>query len=250
MSAAQAQIDQCKRARNEKLLVLHHELLYPAFLGAVLFEFARKAYPGFLLVDFPLITSNIAWFTLNFRWFATALWFMLYFTVAFLALHDTKECARFRDHFGWIPFLANFVEIAAILLVLVALSLPHSAELGKTEPLKLNYPYIFVVWMLIPVTAAISNYVSRRIVHGAISLAAFVLGLTGYCLNGRVDWEHGYGYWVLLTVIYLPLAAYYWYVFWPAATRPWLWLGFQMQDNCRWPEWAPRGPARPPVAKI
>jgi hypothetical protein len=241
IAESQTQIAQNKRiSRNEKFLVLHHELLYPAFLGAVLFEFAKKVFPGLLPIDFHWLASNVAWFTLNLRWSLTALWFMLYFTVAFLALHDTQKCAKSKEHFGWIPFLANFAEIAVILLVFVAISPTPptpSAEEHTSEPLKLKYEYIFFAWMLIPVTAAISNYSSRRIVHGTISLLALLSGCIGLCLNGWIDWEHYAAYWVLLVVMYLIVAIYCRYVFRPAAITGCWWLKFKMRDNCRWPGW-------------
>src|SRR5271166_884651 len=88
-----------------RYLVLHHELLYPAFLGAVLFEFARKIIEdGFAEFFSKVIYGGLS---NELLWFLSALWFLLYFTVAFFALAETKT----PDKFGICSFIANLLEI-------------------------------------------------------------------------------------------------------------------------------------------
>src|SRR5580692_8086377 len=88
-----------------KLHTLHRDLFYPAFLGAVLFEFSRS-----IISDW---NAGIHWL-----WFFSALWFIAYFSAAFLSL-DRAD----RKDFGVIPFFANFSEIGLILYISISIAL-------------------------------------------------------------------------------------------------------------------------------
>jgi uncharacterized membrane protein len=212
--------DAKEKARNEKLLALHQELLYPAFLGAVLFELARKIIPG-------LITLDCHWFFANSRWLATALWFVLYFSVAFLALHTTAKTTGGPEKFGRASFFANLVEIAVILLVSVAISLvedPNSLTPSRsTHDPELQYRGVFLAWMLIPITAAVSNHYSGRPIHCRISIVAGVIGGVGL-LFLFVGWKVRSEYWIVLAIMYSLLLAYYSIVFRPPS-EPKRWWG-------------------------
>ena len=209
---------------NEKLHALHHELFYPAFLGAVLFEFVRA----------------FAQHSLGLLWFLSALWFVVYFSVAFLALGKTVP-----GKFGIIAFAANFLEIALILYVAFSFE-PHanSGQSDHSAAANLKYNIIFLGWFFIPITAAISNYNSGRIVHGTISIVAMLVAVIGWFLWCN-DPDLGGIYWGLLGVMYLLLVPYFVVAFGTAAALPpcRVCLDFRLKEGtCCQPEWAPADP--------
>jgi hypothetical protein len=172
---------------RHKLLALQHELLYPAFLGAALFEFAKK-----IIEDFPNI---------NLLWLSSGSWFVLYFSVAFLSLAEAKP-----EKFGGKSFFANLLEIGVILKAVVSISLiapaaDHNSQHAVHCP-QLNYTGIYLSWILIPITALASNFWSDRTVRTAISIAAVLLGIIGLC-SGQTSYPF------LLFLMYLLLAVYY-----------------------------------------
>jgi hypothetical protein len=213
--------DMMKGRTNEKLLALHHELLYPAFLGAALFEFARKIVHGLVPLDFPCFSSNLQWFSSNRLWLATALWFILYFSVAFLALAQTAETPEKAKLFGPWAFVANLAEISVILLVSVALALIENSDKPSAPPstavhhIELNYPGIYLGWLLIPITGSASNWFSYRDVYVVISGIAIIVGLLGL-------FKVGIPYFILLIIAYILLALYLWSVFDPVRSKRWL----------------------------
>jgi hypothetical protein len=182
-------------SERNKLLTLHHELLYPAFLGAALVEFAERiAKEGIDCDSLP--------------WLISALWFLLYFSVAFLGLAEADEDTK-RDTFGKTAFWANLFEIGIILGVSVFIERIDSA----TKEHYLRYWLIYGSWMAIPVTGGVSNYYSARPVRMALSAAAFLVGLVGLCVEaasakGYITWTAGY-YWIALIVMYLLLLLYF-----------------------------------------
>jgi hypothetical protein len=179
---------------QNRLLILHHELLYPAFAGAALFEFAKKV-------------AEVGIAQVESLWFFSALWFLLYFSVAFLALAaaQKREDETGKQQFGIASFFANLVEIGVILYTTVGLEVTNT----HTQAQELNYTLVYVAWMAIPATAAISNFCSGRAVHTVLSVCAFAVGAVGFF------WvkEAAYGYSVLLFIMYLLLLGYYCVVF-------------------------------------
>jgi hypothetical protein len=194
---------------RNRLVILHHELLYPAFLGAVLFEFAKR----------PIVDGFAK---LNVLWFLSALWFVLYFSVAFLALSEAHETDAGRTDaegrtFGRIPFFANLGEIAVILAVAV------SNELIETPGFHdLNHLIIYASWVLLPLTAGISNHFSGRSVYLGLSVAAFLVGVIGLMLVWT-GYSNNCSYLVLLLVMYWLLLQYYRAKFWNCT----LWRTYQ-----------------------
>lgn len=167
---------------HHKLFALHHELLYPAFLGAALFEFARR-----VIEDYAIINSV---------WFFSGLWFVLYFSIAFIALAETKP-----NSFGLIPFFANLFEILVILNAIVSISLV-AQDHAQAAP-ELRYFGIYLSWILIPITAVVLNICARRTVHTALSLGAIVIALIGLRWGQNIEIYRG-----LLFLMYLLLFAY------------------------------------------
>ncbi len=142
---------------SDKLLVLHHELLYPAFAGAALFEFADNvARHGYSKPDL--------------LWAATAVWFLFYFCIAFLALAEANVAGRERK-FGVLSFAANLAEIIIILAVSVSLVPDANA------PRQIDYNFVYWGWVWLPITGGVSNFCSDRPVRTAISVCAIVIGL-------------------------------------------------------------------------
>jgi hypothetical protein len=166
---------------HHKLFALHHELLYPAFLGAALFEFARR-----VIEDYAIINSV---------WFFSGLWFVLYFSIAFIALAETKP-----QSFGLISFFANLFEILVILNAIVSISLVAQDHAAAPE---LRYFGIYLSWILIPITAVVLNICARRPIHTALSLGAIVIALIGLTWGQNIE-----TYRVLLVLMYLLLFAY------------------------------------------
>jgi hypothetical protein len=183
-----------------RLLTLHHELLYPAFLGAALFEFARRLVPVSSQLGF-------SWLASNFLWVATSLWFMLYFSVAFLALAETSENSE-KYQFGFWSFITNLLEISLILLVSVLL-IGAEPELGKSYDQTLNYKVIFWGWLLIPITGGISNKLSGRHVRWWVTVPAILIGSIGLLSGCLLDGEIGRLYWILLAGMYFLLFCYF-----------------------------------------
>jgi hypothetical protein len=169
---------------HHKLFALHHELLYPAFLGAALFEFARR-----VIEDYALINS---------AWFFSGLWFVLYFSVAFLALAATEP-----KSFGLVSFFANLFEISIILNAIVSISLVAQDHAPNGAAPVLKYFGIYLSWLLIPITAVVLNICARRTIHTALSLCAIVIALIGMIWGQDIE-----TYRVLLFVMYLLLVAY------------------------------------------
>lgn len=195
-----------------KLLTLHHELLYPAFLSAALFEFAKAVlarvapYHAALyqaVLGGPLgqvVASAISRITfLDCLWFFSALFFLLYFSAAFLALSEADEPEN-RAAFKFPSFAANLVEIGIILVVSILIA-------PTDEPLHisyLNYSLIYVSWVLIAFTGGVSNFFSNRKVRFILSLAAIAMG----CLGLFVVGDTKAGYTILLATMYFLLVIY------------------------------------------
>jgi hypothetical protein len=182
-----------------KYLTLHQELLYPAFLGAVLFEFAKKIIEdGFFEFFDKVIHGGLS---NELLWFISALWFLLYFTVAFFALKDPEA----RDKFGILAFGANLFEIGVILYVAGSIQLikPHGYTGG------LNYNGIYWGWIWITITAAASNLFSKRRVHWRLGIIASLVGVFGLAVVGsRMN-----GYFGVLSAMYVLLGIYFCKVF-------------------------------------
>jgi hypothetical protein len=173
---------------RHKLYALHHELLYPAFLGAALFEFARR-----------LIEDGSA---INIVWFFSGLWFVVYFSVAFVALAETPPRS-----FGRIAFIVSFAEIAIILYAIVSISLvaasPDTSGHAHSSTPQLNYFGIYLSWILIPITAVILNFCARRTIRTALGVAAIVLAAYGLAAGQSIK-----SYCWLLFLMYLLLFFY------------------------------------------
>jgi hypothetical protein len=186
--------------QRNKLLTLHHELLYPAFLGAALVEFAER-----------VAKDGIDWSSVP--WLVSALWFLLYFSVAFLALAEADDDTK-RGAFRGGAFAANLAEIAVILLVSVFIEQVDTS----TKVHVLRYWLIYLSWIAIPLTGSLSNNCSGRTVHIGLSYAAGTAGAVGLLLlwaEASTIW-----YWAILTFMYVLLGIYYRAVFW--GTRLWL----------------------------
>ncbi len=198
--------------QDNRLLTLHHELLYPAFLGAALFEFARRFIPGVEHFD-------ISWFQQNLLWIATSLWFVIYFSVAFLSLAKTASTPDLASKFGLPSFFANLIEISLIVgisgLIIESHGLSDNAAHGLSdkaaaaaaEP-KLNYFFIFLGWILIPFTGGISNWFSGRHVRWLISFPAIAIGVVGMAWGYANRWDIDCGYLLSLVFAYGLLFAY------------------------------------------
>lgn len=184
---------------RNKLLTLHHELLYPGFLGAALVEFAER------VANHGIDGDSVPWLI-------SALWFLLYFSVAFLALAEADEDGK-REKFGIVAFLANLAEIAVILCVSVYIE----REIPGTKTHVLRYWLIYASWIAIPITGGLSNYYSGRPVRAAISVIAIVVGLLGLGVEAASSWNYiGWAacyYWAALVVMYLLLFLYFRTVF-------------------------------------
>jgi hypothetical protein len=185
---------------RNRLLTLHHELLYPAFLGAALFEFTRRLVPG-------LVHDGFLWFETNALWIATSLLFMLYFSVAFLALAEAVDAKS--DKFGCVSFAANLAEISLILGISVLLIDNNAPQEGESlAPKTLNYLFVYISWILIPLTGGISNGFSDRPVRWAVSIIPGVIGLVGIVWGYQSGWDLGGRYWILLSVMYASFVVY------------------------------------------
>jgi hypothetical protein len=158
------------------------------------FEFARKiieeGFVKFFCKVFRWELSN------ELLWFISALWFLLYFTVAFLALKDPKSQHRFNIF----AFGANLFEIGVILYVAGSIQLIKLD--GYTSGLK--YYGIYWAWILIPITAALSNVFSKRGVHWWLGMIASLIALFGLDFIG----DRMNGYFGVLIAMYVLLAIY------------------------------------------
>jgi hypothetical protein len=163
---------------TNKLLALHNDLLYPAFAGAALFEFADN-----------LARNGFAWSDL--LWAASGSWFLFYFSAAFLTLKEAR-----KEKFGLPSFVANWVEIGIILFVCVSVE-PESSR-------SIHYDRVYWSWVLIPITGGTSNFCSDRPVRTLLSLGTIGIGL----LSRYVwSWSDGAYEWELL-FMYVLLALY------------------------------------------
>src|SRR5262249_4123455 len=129
--------------------------------------------------------------------FISALWFLLYFTVAFLALKDPRA----QHTFNVFAFGANLLEIGVILYVAGSIQLIKAH--GYTGGL--NYYGIYWAWILIPITAALSNVFSRRRVHWWLGMIASLVGWLGLELVG--DRMNGFS--GVLIAMYVLLSIYF-----------------------------------------
>ncbi len=172
----------------KKLLPLHQGLIYPAFLGAALVDFAKP----FVAAGW----SGLA--TINIVWIFSGLWFALYFSVAYLIFFDTDENA-----FGVVSFIANFVEVTVILATSIAIT---SSEGGLKSG---DINVIYISWIIIPITGSLSNYFSGRTVRFILSLAALLIGVAGHCFFATSIEAYN----IFLTTMYLLLFAYLFTIF-------------------------------------
>jgi hypothetical protein len=189
---------------RNKFLTLHHELLYPAFAGAALVEFAEK-----------LVNEGITFEAAHLLWMASALWFLLYFSVAFLGLAEADE-PETRGEFGPRAFTANLAEIGVILWVSLRIVSFDTANLPH-----LRYWLIYLSWILIVLTGGMSNYFSARAVRGALSIGAMVVGalglialLVGWLRRGNPETALNSCYYLAaLAIMYVLLGLYFRAVF-------------------------------------
>jgi hypothetical protein len=172
-----------------KLLTMHRELLYPGVLGAALFEFGKTFAKTAVTEPEKLSLLPVA----------SSLWFLLYFSAAFLAL-VAADTDLMRDRFGKVSFFANLAEIGIILLVSLCIEIPDAAG----NP-RLNYWLIYLSWILIPLTGGLSNACSGRTIRTALSLAAIGIGCFGLS-NAERGADH---YGPALFFMYLLLIVYY-----------------------------------------
>jgi hypothetical protein len=186
--------------KNRRLLVLHHELLYPALLGAALFEFTQNLEP--LGSAFDILPDSWS----RFLRLASALWFMLYFSVAFLALPEMAARKQQAWQFGRWSFAANLVEVFFILFV--AFAIIETMRIGSV-----NYPAIFWGWLVIPVTGGIANCCSGRPIHWHLSCIAMFVGGTGLIWGYTFGWDIERNYTDILFVMYILLICYFLVVF-------------------------------------
>lgn len=212
---------------HNKLLALHRELLYPAFLGAVLFEFARKIaemLPDSRAAFWQGIFSNgfnlICIYSDQLIWFFTALWFLLYFSVAFLSLSGAERRqaeleavaaqtgTQPQNEFCQVAFWANLAEIVLILFVGFGLSVVDRSKDPHQALYQVNYFVVFLGWLLIPVTAWISNEFSERSVRQLLSVMSIFFGFFGLLLQ-RLSMLNNVVYVWLLIMMYLLLIVYY-----------------------------------------
>jgi hypothetical protein len=151
---------------KNKLLKLHHELFYPAFLGAVIYDFARKVAEEW--------SSGFDYLQLF-----SVLFFIAYFSAAFLSLAEAEEDENAIPpfKFGFIAFIANFFEIGLILYISTLIASP------KFDAARYDEVYFF--WIAIPLTAFISNIYSGRRVRKLLSGTAFAVGLMGLIFAGQ-----------------------------------------------------------------
>jgi hypothetical protein len=181
-----------------RLLTLHHELLYPAFLGAALFEFAKK-----IAEEGPFTLLKKIWddfYGVDAIWFFSGLWFLIYFSAAFLAFTEPTT------KFGWRAFFANLIEIGFILYVTLAIARQDASG----AIIGIDYGLIYITWIAIPVTGGASNLWSDRHVHRVLSVAVILLGAFGL-VTYKFGFWHGAGlHYVLQAVMYVLLLAYIW----------------------------------------
>jgi hypothetical protein len=192
-----------RKTSRERLLTLHHELLYPAFLGAALFEFAKQVFPDGTSKFFTTELFHDGITDAPVVWFLTALFFLLYFSVAFLALSDAEKKP---NKFSGVSFVANLFEIGVILLVSISIA---TIDTSSHNISSINYTFIYTAWMLMPICGGVSNLFSGRTVHTMLSIGALIMGILG--LAFVKTWS--LGYYVLLLVMYFLLFVYYHNIF-------------------------------------
>jgi hypothetical protein len=136
---------------------------------------------------------------INCLWFFSALWFIAYFSAAFLTFEETED-------FGVIAFIANLFEIGLILYISISIALIKQQELIK-------YRDVYFCWIAIPLTALVANLYSNRTVRTWLSVAAVTCGLFGlFCAQNSLYW-----YRALLCLMWFLLFCYFTIVFdkWP-----------------------------------
>ena len=161
----------------------------------MLFEFSNKIIEGGFIEFFSKVICG----GLNneLLWFLSALWFLLYFTVAFFALAETETPDKFKIG----SFIANLLEIGVILFVALSIQLiqPYGSSGG------LYYNGIYGSWIAITGTAALSNVLSARRVHWDLSIVASLIGIFAL---GVVGSRMG-AYLVVLIAMYVLLGIYF-----------------------------------------
>jgi hypothetical protein len=162
---------------HDKLLPLHQNLIYPAFLGAALVNFAQ------LLLGIPISR----YLEIDWLWLALGLWFILYFGASFLVLLEAQ-----KNHFRYLAFLANLAEVFVILFASIAITQADPFSLNGARP---GYPSatwptsgiefwkIFASWLAIPLTAGFANWFSQRPVKVVLSLFAMAIAVVGLCAS-------------------------------------------------------------------
>ena len=145
---------------REKLLLLHQNLIYPAFLGVLLVNFAQ------IFLDIP----STKYLMIDWLWLLLGAWFIFYFCAAYLVLLQAR-----KEDFGWWAFCANLFEVIVILIA--------ATTITKADPFGLNnsieFSTIFACWLAIPITAAISNGFSNRWIKTLLSLGVVIVAAVG-----------------------------------------------------------------------
>ncbi len=195
---------------RKRFLQLHQTLFYPAFLGVLLVGFFQL----FLGISFRRLPEiDLLWLTLN-------LWFIFYFCAAYLVLLEADE-----EDFRLGAFLANFAEVLVILYASTTLTQAdpfglHGKSPGSTPGWPtgdIEFRKIFVSWLLIPITAGLANWFSKRWVKGLLSLTVVLIAATGWCMSSRHMLSHC-GAVTFTILMFIALIVYYVAL---SKNRPW-----------------------------
>jgi hypothetical protein len=159
-----------------KLLLLHQNLIYPAFLGVLLVNFTQ------VLLGIP--ASRL--FEIDWLWLLLGAWFILYFCAAYLVLLEGR-----REDFGYWAFLANLVEVVVILFASMAIAQADPFGLKGAKPGStpgwptgdIEFWRIFASWLAIPITAAFANGFSERRIKTPLSVFVVVVAAIGLYLS-------------------------------------------------------------------
>jgi hypothetical protein len=166
-------------AMHGRLLLLHQNLIYPAFLGALLVGFAQ------LLLGIEV--SRLI--EIDWLWLLLGLWFILYFCAAYLVLLESH-----RDTFGFWAFTANLIEVLVILFASITITQADPFGLKGVKP---GYPptgwptndiefwKIFASWLVIPLTAAVANWFSNRWTKTLLSLVVMAIAAVGLYVSSQ-----------------------------------------------------------------
>jgi len=184
---------------REKLLLLHQNLIYPAFLGVLLVNFTQ------VLLDIPLSK----YLQIDWLWLLLGAWFMFYFCAAYIVLLQAR-----KEDFGFWAFFANLAEVIVVLFA--------ATTITKADPFNLNntieFWKIFACWLAIPITAAASNGFSERWIKTILSLAAVIVAGLG------LYWWYFYtlsrGFDVNITILMVIVLILYFLAL--AAKQPWI----------------------------